>query len=306
MKNPAIKLLPLAAWLLFLLVAGPEFLLRYWELALVLFAALILVPSGLKLLGFLPGRRYWIAVFGLGLGILLLPRPYVFVLALPYLVVAASMALRGLADLSAVRNFSLRSWVRIAALGYWATGALFLVSFLAGFQPLGFEPMVVALTAAHFHLAGFVLTVVVFCLLSDAPGRTNKIIAVASLAGMPLVATGITLTRLGFLPTFEWLSALGFALFALTIAWQHLALFFKDKYPRPARLLWLAAALCLLSGAVLAVLYALRFSYPISWVTIPNMKNWHGSLNTLGFAWMALGGWEMTRRTAGEKSFPRS
>lgn len=49
----------------------------------------------------------------------------------------------------------------------------------------------------------------------------------------------------------------------------------------PVKLLWAGGAICLLIGAILAGLYALRFVYPIEWLSIQNMKIWHGTLNTM-------------------------
>ena len=58
-----------------------------------------------------------------------------------------------------------------------------------------------------------------------------------------------------------------------------------------ARWLLLSAAACVLIGIVLATFYVLRFQIPMEWVSIPNMKIWHGTLNTLGFAWLSLLGY---------------
>ena len=292
-------ILPLLAWFVFLLFAGEEFCLNYWEAALVVFAALALVPPGLELLGLFPGRWYWLTAAGLSGAYLFFPDPIAPVAALPYLLLAAWMAIREAVNLLVYRKYKRIEWMRFAAIVYWATGAAWAFCFLAGIRPLDFDPVIVGLTAAHFHVAGFVLAVVVYKLLPDTAGTMiNKLLFWATLAGMPLVATGISLTKLGFSSAFEWMSALGFVVFAAAVVWQHFRLFFQKKYPRPARLFWLGGSVCLLAGLALAALYALRFYFPISWVHIPNMKIWHGTVNAVGFGWLVLRGWAVVKVSA--------
>jgi len=287
--------LPLILWLLFLFLAGTVFLQTRWEGALVVFAALALVPTGLQLLHLSQSRSYLLPAIGLGAAYLFFPNQYAPILALPYLLLAAWLTVREFANLLVSKKMELLQWVRVAALAYWATGAAWALCFLADFRPLGFDPVIVGLTAAHFHVAGFVLATVVYCLLSDASSSINKLLGWATLAGMPLVAAGITLTKLGFSPIFEWASALGFVGFALVVVWQHIRLFSQKNNLRTARLLWLGGAICLLVGGILASLYAIRFSFPMDWVNIPNMKIWHGTLNAVGFGWLVLNGWTMAK-----------
>jgi hypothetical protein len=111
---------------------------------------------------------------------------------------------------------------------------------------------------------------------------------------MPLVATGITMSKFGLPPTFEWISAVFFAVFAtLTVLAQWRVAWFAQQ--TSARQAWFLGAFCLLIGAVLASLYGLRYVWPIEWINIPNMKIWHGTLNTLGFGFFSLWGWTLLR-----------
>ncbi len=290
------RFVPLVAWLVFLGLVGEIFIRTHWEGALVVFAALALVPTGLALLGREQPWWYWILAAGVCAGYLIFPNPIAGFGILPYLFLAAWLTVRELADLFVYPKFELKNWVRMAALGYWATGAAWSVFFLGDVRPLGFDPVIVGLTAAHFHVAGFVLAVVVYCLLSEMPDATNRLLGWGVLAGMPLVAAGITATKLGYSPVFEWVSALAFVALALGVIGQQMHLVFQKKYPPAARLLWLGGAVCLLAGGVLASLYALRFSWPIAWVNIPNMKIWHGTLNTVGFGALVLNGWELFKK----------
>lgn len=289
-------LAPIAGWLLFLWLVGPDFLLQHWEGALVVFAALALVPTGLHLLDVFPGPGYWLAAGGLAVGYGWYPHPSAVFFAVPYLLLATWLMLQEGLHLLMDRKWTWKKVMRAVAITYWTTGAAWAICWLAGFQPLGFDTVIVGLTAAHFHVAGFVLTVAVYSLYSYQPNRINRLLGWAALLGMPLVATGITLTRLGYSPWVEQVSAAFFAAFALGVLVQHLRLNFQSTIQAAARWAWTLGALCLLAGAVLASLYALRFSFPMNWINIPNMKIWHGTLNAVGFGWLTLQGWRLSNQ----------
>ena len=279
---------PVLFWLVLVLLAGTEFRQNQWECLLVMFAALELAPSGLRLLG-IP-QKDWYAAIPVGLCAAYLFTGFWF-LALPYLLWAVWMTVQEASQLFLREKRPLLDFVRLFALAYWAVGAAFAVLYLAGISPLGFDPVIVSLTAAHFHVAGFVLAVLVYALLQARPTALNRTLAWVSLIGMPLVAAGITLTKLGYPPLLEQAAALGFVGFALTVVGQQIRLFFQPQYSQSARWMWLIGAMCLLAGVALAGLYALRFQFPIQWVSIPNMKIWHGTLNAVGFGWLSFKGW---------------
>lgn len=280
---------PALTWLVWVVLLGPEFRQSQWECLLIMFAAIELVPRGLGLLG--NPQKEWYAVFAAGLCAAYFFEGFWF-LALPYFFWSLWLTLREFVQVAFGKKH-LADIVRVFALGYWATGAAFALMYLADLSPWGFDPVIVSLTAAHFHVAGFVLTVIVHCLLWERSSATNKVLGWAILAGMPLVATGITLSQLGFSTTLEQVSALGFVAFAFAVMAKQARLSYQSNYSKVSRLLWLAGAICLLFGAVLAGLYALRFQIPIQWANIPNMKIWHGTINTLGFAWLSLIAWDL-------------
>lgn len=289
---------PIAAWLLLLLFADPAFLDGQWECALVMFAALALVPTGVAQMGLPQSNWYWLAALSFcaaywfnspGAG-------YSDALALPYSLWAVWLTLRTATGFLTMKKISLAEWVRVFALGYWATGAFWALCYLIGIQPVGFDPVIVSLTAAHFHVAGFVLAVVVWNLLTHENSALNRLLALGVLAGMPLVAAGITLSKLGFPSWIEMVAAVAFALMALVVVVQHVRLGFNGQYPIIARRYWLTGVFCLTIGAALAGLYGLRFVFPLDFIHIPNMKIWHGTLNALGFGWCVLQGWDVLRR----------
>ncbi len=285
--------LPFFAWLLWLPAAGPEMLQSHWECAIVVFAAAVLVPEGLSLLGISAGPLYWVSVSALGLAYLFPEMPVLWrgILALPYVVLSLWVTLRELSHLLVLPKIQMTDMVRVAALAYWATGAVWALCFLTGYRPFDFDLVIVSLTAAHFHVAGFVLSTVVYRMLATAPGSLTTLAGWGALTGMPSVALGITLTRLGYSSVMEWMSALLFALFAGVVLVWHITRFKNPAYPLVARRYWLSGAICLLVGAVFAALYALRFLVPIDGINIPNMKIWHGTLNAIGFGWLTLRGW---------------
>ena len=290
------RIAPLAGWLIFLLLADDALLMEHWEAALVALAALTLVPAGLRLSGIDDGPVYYATAAMFCVAYLQYPGIYAPLWALPYTLLAAWLAMRETAAIATPGKWRLEGWMRWVALVYWATGAVWALSFLAGWRPLDFDAVIVGLTAAHFHVAGFVLTVIACCLLeaSVAPPVVRPV-ALATLLGMPMVAAGITLTKLGYPTGIESAAATGFAVLAFAVAVLQIKLAFQSHFSRPARILWLIGACCLIAGAALAALYALRFYYPSEWANIPFMKRWHGTLNTAGFGLLSLWGWETAR-----------
>ena len=279
---------PVFLWIAIVALSGTEFLQNQWEALLVMFAALELVPRSLSLLD-LPAQD-WYALVPVGLCAAYL-YPTFWYLSLPYLLWAAWLTLQQATQLLLPEKRQLIDFVRVFALGFWATGAMFAVFFLADFRPLGFDPVIVSLTAAHFHVAGFVLTVVVYQLLKRQSNFTTRGLAWASLLGMPLVAFGITSSKLGLPTMLEQAASLFFVGYALLVIVQQIRLALQLKDSKSATWFLLAGAGCVLVGLCLAATYALRFQIPIEWVSIPNMKIWHGTLNTLGFAWLSLLGY---------------
>jgi hypothetical protein len=279
---------PFLSWIVFLAAVGPAFLQAHWESALIVFAVLLLVPPALALLdrpgsteallpGILLAAAYWFY-----------PSPAGAALALPYV---GWVAYRTFAT-ARETSWTLTGLCRLVAHVYWLVGAFWVLAFLASYGPLGFDPTITHLTGAHFHVAGLVLTTIVVCMLERWPNASTRALGAATVLGMPAVALGIVLTHFGFPPVYETLSGTLFATMALAVAVVHLRVaLHPGPYRAPAKVFWLISALCLLAGAVLAALYALRPYVPLAFVTLPNMKLWHGTLNTLGFGWFGLWGW---------------
>lgn len=284
-----------------ILLSGIYVFESQWELPLLLFTFVEIVPLGLVLLDI--GRKQQYLVFG---GLMAFAYLFDFQqnetgsthldnlvlgLSIPYLLATLWYSAPVFKQLARPADLGLSGWLRVFALGYWVTGAVWAVMFLNDIQPLGFDPVIVSLTAAHFHMAGFVVTVVVYQLLKSNNTPMNQWLAKGTLLGMPAVALGITWTKLGGPVEFEMLTALAFAVMAIAVAGQQLRLGFQADLPAGPKWLLSLGAFSLITGMLLAAGYGLRFVMPLEWLSIPNMKIWHGSLNTLGFGYLSLVGY---------------
>ncbi|HEY3999799.1 MAG TPA: YndJ family protein [Candidatus Xenobia bacterium] len=174
---------------------------------------------------------------------------------------------------------------------YLPVGAIWLIASRWGHGLLGFTEPLVLLTAVHFHFAG--------CLapcLAGAIGRAlsnprfYRILAIGIAAGPPLVALGI----LGNVPL-ELVSGtiLGSCLFGLALLLLGPV---RDDLPGLARLGATVSALCGLGAMLLAISYAARSMLPQYALTIPQMAETHGLLNSVGFTIVGLWSCQKWRR----------
>ncbi len=180
----------------------------------------------------------------------------------------------------------------LAAWGFLTNAAVWLVFDRFDVQPLGFSNWIVLLTGAHFHYAGFALMLSIALFLTENPNNNwAKTAAYAVLFGVVLTATGITTTQLSFPHWIETFAGVCMA-FAATFAGIFFIKISRSEAIKPltARL-WLAGGSCLFGTMLLALLYALRPVFPISWLGIPFMQAVHGSFNALGFGTLMLLGW---------------
>lgn len=169
-----------------------------------------------------------------------------------------------------------------------------------------FPPLIVLLTAVHFHYAGFVLPVVlaVGTRLSGNEGQRSKSnrvprpksnrvprVATASLLGgtvgillaIPVIALAITIS-----PWLELPAVIVFSI-ALVGAVGGLGIGVLPGVGRLPQLLLGIAIISILVSTSLAVTYAYSvFPATGSIISIPSMIRWHGTLNVFGFAAPAM------------------
>jgi hypothetical protein len=162
------------------------------------------------------------------------------ILVAPYALVCATAGVVGARRLFAKR-WPPTELAQHAALVVLAGACTWLVAYRAGHALLGYPPLWVLLTAAHFHVAGCYLPIVIG---SVGKGALAQVCALGCVLGLPLTALGILVG--GPLETAAAMvmaaSALGVAVFLLV----------------SERGLVRLAGLPLAAGMILAILYALR------------------------------------------------
>lgn len=293
-------------WTLGVLVLSPSVFETRWAQALLLFASLVLVPLGLPLLtgeegeGAVERSLLRIATTAqlpaallLAGALLLTPGWAAAALAVPWLGVTGLLALTGLARVRR-RGLGPLSELSIdAALIYVVVGSGWTILDRLGIRPLGFEAVIVLLTAIHFHYAGFVLPLLTGLALRDGDGPAGRVAGLGVIAGVPLVALGITATQLRLGGWLECLAAWVLAVAGMATAWLHLRLAGRRDKPPLVRVLWGISAVSLGASMVLAALYGSRFYAPILWLDIPWMRALHGTANALGFGLAGVLGWTL-------------
>ncbi len=254
---------------------GPAYL--YW---ILLAGPMLFVPWGLRLLS-----KRWPA------------QQLLFTRLLPFagMILAAAFCLPAGGLAASLAGLWL---LVVAGIGWWAgrrfmelpLAALLAIAFLGvaaawafadrlGWQPLGFDPLIVLLTAIHFHYAGFALALMTaFLPKSDWQITLSK----ALIIGVAGVAVGITSTQLRG-PA--WLEVTTVTVMVL-VGWGVALLQWHQAgkvRQRTSRLLLRMGSVALFVGLLLALLYGWRFAHVWPWLTIPWMYATHGVLNSVGF-----------------------
>lgn len=293
-------------WAAFVALRARDLHGEAWAHALLLFAALVLVPLVLELfvepenperdaaafakvhLAQFPAALLLAAACWMPAGTL------AALLALPWAALLGWLAWLGV---TRIRRGGLHRGLDLLcadmALIFSAVGGIWTLADRAGLQPLGFAPTIVALTAVHFHYAGLLLPLYAGLVQRELWfWRFSSQAAVGVVLGVPAVAVGITTTQLGWGPSIEAAAGCGLALAGAAVAVLHVRIALESKRPLVVRLLLGVAGASLFFGMVLAALYAMRASaQPFPWIGIPQMRAIHGTVNALGFGLCGLLGW---------------
>ncbi len=278
-----------------------------WSTTLIGFAALVLMPFLLDLVAVpedpLRWKKWheatrWLqfpAALLLMLSGLCAPGRWAAVLATPWILLLLLLA--GLGTVRILSRGVMPFWAlcRDIGLALVAIGGAWLLADRCGWHPLEFGTDIVQLTAVHFHFAGLVLPVVTGMVLREfSSSRLAAISAGGVMAGVPLVAAGITASQLGHSRVIEFLAAFVLAASAVIMAGFQLRLACNNSHSGLTRLLWAIAGVSLIFGMTLALLYAARsFVSPLPWLDVPWMRALHGTANALGFAFCAVAGWRL-------------
>jgi hypothetical protein len=293
-------------WVAYAIAKVPDLRADVWAHALLLFAALVLVPFALELLADeteapQPARLWtWANALQLPAAILLvvaywlLPGRIALAAALPWAALTGLLAAIGIARVrhSGLKR-SLDGLCRDAALIFAVVGGAWALADRGGFRPLGFDPTIVSLTAVHFHYAGLLLPLFAGLVqrelwFSRFPARA----AVGVVLGVPAVALGISATQLGWGGSLEAAAGAGLALAGMAVAILQVRIALEARRPIATRALLGVAGVSLFLAMVFAASYALRNSgIAPPWLGIPQMRMLHGTINAFGFGLCGVLGW---------------
>lgn len=186
-----------------------------------------------------------------------------------------------------------------AGLGFPVIGSGWLLCDRLALEPLGFSPLIVLLTAVHFHHAGLTLPLSAGLLgramgspergaprqdLAREPWRGAAVVVVIA---VPLVAIGITAS-----PLLEVIAAGITAAAAIVVG--------VGMLRRSTCLAFIPALLsalsgsCLLAAMLFAASYALGEYRGAPWPDIASMIQLHGAVNALGFGLLGAWAWHLS------------
>jgi hypothetical protein len=254
--------------------------------AILSFAAVVIVPLGLNS----PSARQMAVVLAaaaiLTCGLFLSGGGWSATMAVPWLLVAVGLLWRAASAAHFNADRSLKTITKLAAHGFLVVSAAWAIAACGGYPVMGFDPVIVQLTAIHFQYAGFALPVLTLKAVEVAPGRVTNVTLLLILIGVPAVAAGIAARSAGAQVIATLILTAGCVLAAL----GQIRAAFTIARPISRTLLALSAA-CLLSGMALAAVYAVGQSIGREWIDIPSMIKTHGVANAFGFAFCGLMGW---------------
>ncbi len=269
--------------------------------ALLLLAALVVLPLGVPLLHGPEAdgaphplhrqarRALDPAALLLGLALLLERGPLALALALPWAAVTVALSLWGLRQLAFHGLRDPATLLESGGCAFLLVGGAWTLADRAGLRPLGYDPLLVRLTAVHFHYAGFGLPLLAGLAARRSGG--SRPLAIALLAGMGVVAAGLVASQLTDHRAAEWAAATFMALAASLAALGQLREAVRGGRPlsRPlSRPLLALSALCLLWGMGLAAAWGAARGLGLARPHMVDMLHAHGAVNALGFVLLGL------------------
>lgn len=274
------------------------------EVALIWIGALVHVPLALGLMGETRGRRVQLpaAILLVASFAPALPPGAGFVVALPWLGFNLWLVIRGalrLGKLGLKRPGALADFGLVVTL---ASG-LAIAAYHLQWQVAGFSLLLVLLTAAHQLFIGAVLLGVAAQIVAWRPGRLPWAAAIGVAAGNPLVAMGIFITGWGGPPMIEFLAVCLFAAAVIVLGWMQLwlAVWPRSGLPLTARVLLAVSDLSLGTAMTLAIIYAWGTARGLPTLYIPEMIQWHATLQVFGFGLCGLVGWTVAASVKGQR-----
>lgn len=272
---------------------------------LFLLAPLVIAPLGLGLIAFdggLPAMLLTAAIRVQPAGAVLAVVAFLLPIGLPAAILSAAWllvcvigALGALAHLIRGRSLHPERLAPAAAVGFMAFGAIWLVLSRAGIAPIGLSPIIVEMTAVHFHFTGFAATLMAAMLLTRLREDRGVARPVAIAASLLLVA-GSPVLALGWATPVHAFQVAGAILVATGVVATAAVMFFRSASlvaSTPARVLLRLSALAPLLPMVLAVEYSAGHVFGFPTLDIHGMALIHGDLNALGFSLIGLVAWSI-------------
>lgn len=276
-----------------------------WIIGLLFFSVLVLMPASHALQrhpnAVLPWHSHLETACGLLQLMAFFERPGIqaVLMSLPWLAFRTWWAFEGLRDIAVTRPRDGAGWTLVAARIFPAIGAAWLLANRANWMPFGFDALIVLLTAAHFHHAGFTLPLMAGLGGKALPGPLSRHSCQLILAGVPLVAIGITCTHFKVLPWVEPVSVCVLVAGALGTAVVQMQMAFQKDLVGWSRPLFFISGLSLFIAMLLALGFGLRSVLPQWALPMPSMWAVHGTLNTFGFGLCGILAW---RKHAGPQT----
>ncbi len=309
MTTRTLTLIGAIAWLAFGFAAHAAPAEPAWTEVMLTFAAFVLMPLALDLVserrdtGKIGRSMTWVrfgqlpaaALLALAAG--MRPGLWTMLLAVPWAALTALLASIGFGRM--LRDKWSRPVDRLSTdvgLVYLLIGGVWTLADRGGLRPLNLDPGIVALTAVHFHFAGFLLPIFSGLVLRQMPNSRFASRAVVGVAlGVPAVALGIAGSQLGWSPVIEAAAACALALSAAAIAILHIRWALDTPTAPPlARVLVGVAGTSLFFAMLLAAAYGVRsFATPLPWLGLPQMRAIHGTLDAVGFGLCGALGWRI-------------
>jgi hypothetical protein len=304
----------IVVWLLLFLIDLP-FIGDLADVArLFLFAVLVIAPLPLALIASAdelsapwPLRTaravYAPAAVFVVVSMLLPPGDLAAVLTLPWLAFTGLVALAGLSRFLAHRLSSAPELCIAAGLLYLPVGGIWFALSRFGANPLGFGDTIVLLTAVHFHYAGYALPILAgwtgrwLGRNALASMRVYRCLAAGVVAGMTLVAAGITVTALTGSLLLEGAAVAVLAVSVLALSALVLRYVVAAVTDPVARALLLLSALSPFVSMLFALAYAGGRLSGTWQLTIAQIIIWHGWLNAVGLVLCGLLAWLRWRPT---------
>ncbi|MFT5386408.1 MAG: hypothetical protein ACI8X3_003484 [Saprospiraceae bacterium] len=214
------------------------------------------------------------------------------ILILPWFAFSLFMAFKKWQVVKLFKNSFIEQQVELAAYLYLPVGIFWAIVDRFGIQLLGYDSTIILLTAIHFHYAGFILPQVTSWLIKNFPVKYSRLLGLGIIAGIPLVALGISSSHFHWPDWIEVASVTIFTSAAASVGILHIWAGIKSPGVLP-KVLFILGGLALLIGMTLAFCYGWRSVFVIETLTIPWMYAVHGTCNAVGFALPVLIGWRI-------------